>query len=425
MKRPCDVKKYAFVWSNQTHCLGGVQTLMARMSQCLVRRGREVEVVFLGLEPPRAVLDLFAPEVVVSFVPSDQIAPWRSLLGNRSAWKSADVAIAFDDTAVFYALSSTRAGGPVVLPYVVGPGQYHPQKVFMRLREPPGRRRFRREIDVSLICFMTDELRRAHEAATGDSMSGSRVIPLPVDTERFAAIERAPQRFEIVSVGRIDPILKPYNTSCIAAIKELHDEGVPIVWKIFGGDNTGARSATFERHLQSLGVTDVVQYMGEIGYDDFPKVLRSAYAFIGMGTAVIEAAAAGVPCVVAIAGEHRPVTQGLLSDLPAGSCGEVQEGWSVTPVKDHLKRLMALNAAQYEDLCRREAECAARNFGVNARMDEFEAMAAAAMQRFGAKDRGLAWPRSLMIRLTDFLDYRLWLAGNRVIPALKRAVNKA
>jgi hypothetical protein len=57
-----------------------------------------------------------------------------------------------------------------------------------------------------------------------------------------------------------------------------------------------------------------VTFFGKLEYKKMPSVLNDASLFIGSGTAIVEAAAAGVPCIIGIESIEQPQSYGFLTD---------------------------------------------------------------------------------------------------------------
>jgi glycosyltransferase involved in cell wall biosynthesis len=70
------------------------------------------------------------------------------------------------------------------------------------------------------------------------------------------------------------------------------------------------------------GISDRVTFTGAVSYGELPKVYRNADIFVGMGTTVLEAAAQGVPVIIAEAYTRQFRTPGLFSRQAGHELGE-------------------------------------------------------------------------------------------------------
>jgi hypothetical protein len=88
------------------------------------------------------------------------------------------------------------------------------------------------------------------------------------------------------------------------------------------------------------------------------KVLEDAFAFIGMGTSLIEASAAGVPSIIAIECAEEAKSYGLFHEMSDLNTGENVPGRPMSDIREILLRLRALpeNYARHCELARGKAE---------------------------------------------------------------------
>lgn len=136
----------------------------------------------------------------------------------------------------------------------------------------------------------------------------SEVIPNAVDTTKFShaftSEEIAAKRTELgkrdgemflVTTSRL--VHKNAVDDVIRALPQMPENVTFLVYGI-GPDEQKLRSLS-----QVLGVSDRVRFMGQIGHDEMPLMLRSCDIFIrpsrseGMGNSFVEAMAAGIPVI--------------------------------------------------------------------------------------------------------------------------------
>lgn len=178
-------------------------------------------------------------------------------------------------------------------------------------------------------------------------------IPLPVELKRFNAVQRAAKRYRIVSVGRLDDY-KTYNIFMVEIVRHLVDQGLDVRYDIYG---EGPYQSKIEEEIKKYKLEDRVCLRGHLAYEDFPQVLETAYCFVGMGTAAIEAAAAAVPVVYSPPRDMTGVTHGLFHQFDVTELGGFADETN-PPLKVHdvILDLMQVDAVAYEAECLASAE---------------------------------------------------------------------
>lgn len=176
----------------------------------------------------------------------------------------------------------------------------------------------------------------------------SDFISLPVELVRFRAVKRSPDPYRIVSVGRLDDY-KTYNIFMIEIVRRLVDRGLDVRYDIYG---EGPYQSKIELEIQKYKLEDRVCLRGHLAYEHFPQVLKTAYCFVGMGTAAIEAAAAGVPVAYSPPRDMIGVTHGLFHKFDVTELGGfAHETNPPLKIYDVLLDLMLLDATQYSAEC--------------------------------------------------------------------------
>jgi len=104
--------------------------------------------------------------------------------------------------------------------------------------------------------------------------------------------------------------------------------------------------------------------MGKLEYKELFSVLVDAFMFVGMGTAIIEASAIGVPSLQAIDNEKGIMTYGFFDKLKGFSLGEVIPELPLVSMKNSIIELSIKNVAEYEQICE-EHIIRANTFNIN------------------------------------------------------------
>lgn len=183
------------------------------------------------------------------------------------------------------------------------------------------------------VVFFNEKNRESYELYFERSYSGSTLVPIGVDipSENIGVIGDA-ESDRIVSIGNLH-VFKSYNRHVISLLPELKKVRPNLVYEIYG---SGSYEPELLKLVSSLGLESSVKFKGVIAYEEIPNVLRGALAFVGSGTAIIEASALGVPSVIGIESTIDPITYGFLSDIEGFSYNELSVNQESCLIKDKL-----------------------------------------------------------------------------------------
>ena len=90
---------------------------------------------------------------------------------------------------------------------------------------------------------------------------------------------------------------------------------------------------------------------GEISYQDFSKVLEDAFLFIGLGTALVEAASCKVPCLQAIEMDQHAESYGFFHDSIGFNVGEKNLNQPRYKIVDLLVEFINITPVEYKEIC--------------------------------------------------------------------------
>ena len=186
-----------------------------------------------------------------------------------------------------------------------------------------GRRQRRETIPrVDLFLAATERARRmlVLEGAPAERIE---VAPPGIDTGRFAPTE-PPAEHLVLSVGRL--VWEKGHQDVLRALAWLDRDGVDARALIVG---SGPEEARLRAHAAELGLTDRVELVTSVPYDDMPAVFARASCFVlaslptrwweeQFGMVLAEAAASGLPIVAAESGAIPEVLRGHGSLFPPG-----------------------------------------------------------------------------------------------------------
>lgn len=157
------------------------------------------------------------------------------------------------------------------------------------------------------IIFFNNASKRVSEEYFNQSFSDSPVIPIGVIDSGFSESKSGfYKKGKIVSIGRLVEF-KTYNENIIRAMADLRHV-VELEYFIYG---SGPNQKYLEDLVLELELTGKVHFMGNINHSNFKAVLKDCWLFTGSGTALIEAAALGIPCLVGV--ESSSSTSGFFN----------------------------------------------------------------------------------------------------------------
>jgi hypothetical protein len=196
--------------------------------------------------------------------------------------------------------------------------------------------------------FMNDAAKFAHEAEWNCTLT-QPVLRLPIGECVGTWSPSVDGRLRIVSVGRLVPF-KSYNLEIPAIVAELVRCGVDASWTIWGD---GPDRVAIEQSILENGVEDRVVLRGALEYERMAAELAHHDVFVGMGTALLEAAGGRMPAVCAIENAGA-ASYGFLSEAPIDSVGDLVSGHGHGSVTADLLRFAGMTADEKRtlaDLC--------------------------------------------------------------------------
>ena len=202
---------------------------------------------------------------------------------------------------------------------------------------------------------MNEECRGEHSKKWNRDLSASPIIPLPINYHAPLWKPTKNSSIRIVSVGRLVDF-KAYNLGAAPVIRACLDRGIDVTWDIYG---YGPQEPEIRRLAVESGVERNLQLMGKLDYDKFSTTVADYDLFVGMGTAVIEAAMVGVPSICAAIGELRR-SYGYVSELPFGNVGEFIHDRPLRDIVEIICSYARLSLDERSSVSRNEIQTARR-----------------------------------------------------------------
>ena len=345
-----------FVFLNRDTGTGGLQTAILRKVRWLRRNGHECVVLAASLGNLTESIQRYSTVLRVSYtnyfgLSSDPIV--------RRAIAGADCVHTFSWDSLVLALRIAQSEGCALIV-----GVYHPRAFnFFPIPPRPYYAEFHRELlgqlDDRNVLFMNESTRGTHQVDFDRTFSNSVVLPIPIELPIFASGARMRQRtpLRLLSVGRLVNFKRYPIGVCelIATGRWTKDQ---LRFSIYGD---GPHRRDIEVLVSKGGIGGQVHLGGEVAYSDVGGVIDLHDAFIGMGTSALEAAAVGLPTIVAPAYGDGKLVSGFFFEQTGYNYGEVAGD---RPVDEVIEKLLGCTDAEFDELSQRERRAAER-FGAD------------------------------------------------------------
>ncbi|PHX05724.1 hypothetical protein [Vibrio splendidus] len=320
--------------------LGGTKTLISRLAKQLIEQDFEVSILFKSSDANTSVLSIFPKGCKLKFISVEAqrkvLYPYniKEHIPKLDSEYHAIISLSFDGYYFSKVLGQFyNIKGPKYW-YVVNPEVYIDDPLTTKAK-----RMLMKGDNENNFIFMNKEC-----SYQFSDVFEHKIVPLPVSMRK----ETNPNNhsYTIVSIGRICSLMKTYNWSLIPVIIKLKEKFPNLVWYIYG-DGGSEDVEDLKKTIMSNDCGGFIKYMGKVEYNDMERVLDGKSMFIGMGTSAVEAASTGIPTIVPIAFEKKPVSYGFLHELPAGNVGEKSLGLKVQNISSLINKVFEFNENEF------------------------------------------------------------------------------
>lgn len=337
-------KSFLLVYSRLS--TGGVETLIVRMANWLVKRQHNVRLLLMD----KADLDLLLDEkVLVKYFDSLYYLLYNPLYNKRVVkddfFKGIDYIYSFESTTCMLAclIHKNLSLKPGFFTGIYQPNEFFSsEKAKTRFFPKEIRQLISKVIAPESLLFMNEGCKQSVESNFKMKFNNS-FFPLPVELPHIVAENRErPKGNIIVSIGRIT-YFKTYTFTMLDIIGNLKKRGINLLYKIYGH---GPLEEELVNKINEYDLTDMVQFHGKLKYDKMSEAFSEAFLFIGMGTSVIEASGNGVPSLLAIFKNPRKACYGYFYNYNGYNVGEIDHDQQEYNIEDLI--LDALNWSDEE-----------------------------------------------------------------------------
>lgn len=355
--------KILFVYGNM-YSWGGIQTLLTRLAPELRARGHEVGLLTrprgLSWDDTSEIVDRLSRDATIQLADGDWFRAPRSV----GTLAEADVLFACSlESLLLAALVQEH-----LLPSArIVAGVFSPREYCWKTSRL--KRRWSQHLSERLVgrlpaqnfAFSMESMARQTGECLGRDLSAAPLLPIPIDTERFRPTpDRRVDPSKIVSVTRLAPYYT-HHAAMIRVIRDLRDAGHDFEYHAYGD---GPTRGALEADVRRLGVEGAVFFHGTVEYERLADVLGDAFLYVGMGTALLEAAACGVPALVGIDSHPGAATYGFVHETVGTDLGSHVPDHPEYPIEERILWLAGRSNDEYRQV-ERATRARAEEFGAD------------------------------------------------------------
>jgi len=321
--------------------LGGIETYVTRVAEALHKAGHRISVTVVKDELDNGLLARLQAVAEVNVLEKFSRVS-LIILSPPPIAPTVDLVFATGRTSFFFA---SQAASRTLRPLRLVCGVFWQNEFLPNNASELFRRSsmaLLRQLGPNNIVFCTEGCRDQHAAATENSWGHAKVSPLLVNlppAAKGARLRRTPaDRLRIISVGRYVRF-KSYNLYMPGVVRELLDRGVAVEWAVFGA---GAAQDEMRKRVIESAVQDAVTINGSVTYANYPELLAQADLYIGAGTTLIEASAAGIPAIIALDDSTAPETPGFFFENKGYYTSDASDSGRLVSVADLIENFSRL-----------------------------------------------------------------------------------
>ncbi len=327
--------------------IGGVETYVVRLAQELKRQGHMIDVVLLSERADQKLLAEVSACASVRIIENASFlsaSSWVNAflpLGRKFATETYDIVHVVDMLTLGFVFLNRQ----VIRAKHLSIGIYHAKELTWWRNRPVYFRKKLLELfdqNVELTLFPSQGMAELGAELAGRPAHGLHVLPLGVDLSRYKHCAPDRKSTKIVSVGRLVDF-KMYNRHIISQLSKIRRFGA-FEYFVYGD---GPEKDDLQRLAEQCGVVNYVHFMGPIEYKKLPEILNGSFCFVGSGTSIIEASAAGIPSIVGIESIKTPDTCGLFSDVTGAAYNELSATTHRVPFVDVFDQLTGMSEGTY------------------------------------------------------------------------------
>lgn len=377
---------FSVIFIANVFVMNGGSTFILRMSREYNRRGHRCAVLLLRDLSDQNLLSQLKMHADVMHLSDFQISrrrfsfglagvfgpiKWRRLLRALRSYGSHVHAMSIFGLVLALRLSRADAA---IRPTV---GIYHQNEFIFRASRfffPTFAQAMFAKMPAENIVFFNESSRDNYAAHFRRDYSTASLLPIGVELEKGGAPRRA-KGYRIVSIGNLEGF-KTYNRHVITVVADLQKRLPLIAYDIYG---CGPLEGELRQYATDLKVDHRVHFRGYTEYSKFREIVADCDLFVGSGTALLEAAAAGRPALIGIESIEIPETYGYLCDAEGFSYNEMRPGAKLIPIAPLVENL--LSDSEHWTNIANACEYKAHEFSIQRTIEGFDKLYHAAKQQ--------------------------------------------
>ena len=385
------MKKITFVYENIV--IGGVQTLLIRLSKALIKIGVNVEIYYSRIYE-RGELEF--EEIGTNMYSYTRQYPYDIIESNKNS-----NIITFEvGTYMDMVVANKKSSNTSIFLYSVHPYTFEyfykscKYSIFYKIFHNQYYKFVKRTVENGGVMFM-DEQCFNHTCTEYDINNIDDIdkyllrVIMPVDDVEFN-MDIHNNLFNILTVSRADFPFKGYIKGLINCFKELQMSGKKLKLTII---TSGTEKEQVYKWCENQENIEIIE---DVSYEKLKKYYREANVYVGMGTTILEAAASGVVAIPIAPYTYECNTYGLFSEKPNWILTEIGEGKNI---KNNLEYLMGLSDSDYEKLSILSKKSVQKLYGEEIVINKFKDIISCSIKDKGAQYKYLPFGFILFIKI--------------------------
>jgi len=328
---------YVCTWNH----LGGTETLILRHLQWLREKGH----IGLVISPEGTMSDAYRKSAATFVELTESQADSVSMDDDELAQRNEHIANAVgrDEPCHFIVFNldglhmaaelCSLIKGSAVSVYLVFDDIFGPER-FEKLEEMNAQ---------GMVIAMNEGCLEGHRRRYGYRLENSILVPLPMAVPKPSRAKHDENECIILTVARLVD-MKGYIEGLIADFSDIAKSvKIPCRLVVVGA---GPLRHRFIRAARQSGMESKIEFVGSVPYEELAAYYAQAHIYVGMGTTLLEAAAAEVPSVIATAYTKDFVTPGIFGPGSGLGLGEPFCGSPQIPGRELLRHLVTSPSAR-------------------------------------------------------------------------------
>lgn len=340
-----DKKNVSFVYKNIV--VGGVQTLLLRLSKALIESGNKVSIYYNTIyangtevytrygidlykyegDIPKSFNDDFGTQLIITFEPEIYI---KLVINNYKNRKN-------KDRIFLYSVH------PYTFEYFYNGCKY---KIIKKIFHKTYYSFVKKSVEAGFVFFMDEQCLNSTSKEfllkNDNNYVNDCILRIIMPTNgNYSCRNKEKTGIDILTVSRADFPFKGYIKGLVQVVSSIKSEGYDVRLKIITAGNEINKVRDWCNDISNIEILD------NIKYEELPNYYRESDIYVGMGTTILEAAAEGIIAIPVSPYTYECNSHGLFCDKPNWILTEIGEGKSINEL---IKQIVTLNKEEKNNL---------------------------------------------------------------------------